>query len=413
MRKSFYFIKVIGEEAKLLIKLRLSWSAAGLLAALVLLFVAISCGPDRTASSGSNANLDGLPSEFGRLAEVWQLLKREHYDGDMLNAQAMSEGAIRGMLQALEDPYASFLSAEQYSLQNQDTKGFFEGIGAEVGMRDGRVTILAPIPDTPADLAGIKPGDVILEIDGESAVGITLLEAISKIRGPKGTTVTLMVAHLNAMEPAEIVIERGVIELDSVRYLMMVGRIGHLRITSFTETTNQELQEALSKFNSQGGVGLILDLRNNPGGLLSSVIEVTSQFLSDGLVLYEQDSKGRRVNWEVRSGGIGQTIPMVVLVNEFSASASEVLAGAIIDHSRAQVVGTTTYGKGSVNTLRQLSDNSGVYFTIARWFTPNGMLIEGEGIIPDVVVETSPDDDENVLLDAAIEILQQQLKSDR
>ena len=391
-----------------MIKSRVSWTSAVLLAALVVLVLAISCNFGETTGSSSDAALEDLPPEFGRVAEVWELLKREHYDRDQLDPEAVSAGAIRGMLQALDDPYASYLNSEQYSLEFQDFQGFFEGIGAEVGMRDGRITILAPIPDTPAELAGIRPGDVILEIDGESTSGITLLEAISKIRGPEGTTVTLVVAHRNATESTQIVVERGVIDLNSVRFLMLVGRIGHLRLLSFTETTNQEVQEALFRFESLGGVGLVLDLRNNPGGLLRSVIDVTSQFLDNGLVLYELDSQGRRVDWNVRSGGKGKNIPMVVLVNEFSASASEVLAGAIIDHGRAPVVGTTTFGKGSVNTLRQLSDSSGIYFTIARWFTPNGTLIEGEGIVPDVAIETSSEDDEDVLLDRAIEILQQQ-----
>ena len=392
-----------------MIKSRVFWTSAFLLAALVVLVLAISCNSGETTGSSSDAALEDLPPEFGRVAEVWELLKREHFDRNQLDPEAVSAGAIRGMLQALDDPYASYLNPEQYSLEFQDFRGFFEGIGAEVGMRDGRITILAPIPDTPAELAGIRPGDVILEIDGESTFGITLLEAISKIRGPEGTTVTLVVAHRNATESTQIVIERGVIDLDSVRFLMLVGRIGHLRLLSFTETTNQEVQEALSRFERLGGVGLVLDLRNNPGGLLRSVIDVTSQFLDDGLVLYELNSQGQRVDWNVRSGGKGQSIPMVVLVNEFSASASEVLAGAIIDHERAPVVGTTTFGKGSVNTLRQLSDSSGIYFTIARWFTPSGTLIEGEGIVPDVAIETAPEDDEDVLLDRAIEILQQQL----
>jgi len=380
------------------------------LAALAVFVVATSCSLQITredSSKDSNPALEGLPPEFGRLQEVWDLLGREHFDRERLDAGKLSDGAIRGMLQALDDPYASFLNPQQYALESQDFKGFFEGIGAEVGMRDGRITILSPMPDTPAAQAGIKPGDVILEINGESTEGITLLEAISKIRGQKGTTVQLEVVHLNSREPVTITVARDVIKLQSVRFLMLTGGIGHMRISSFAETTNQEVRNALEKLEGSRGVGLVLDLRNNPGGLLSSVVDVTSQFLDKGLVLYEIDAHGQRTDWAVKSGGQGQDIPMVVLVNEFSASASEVLAGAIIDHGRAKVIGNKTFGKGSVNTLRSLRDGSAVYFTIARWFTPNGNLIEGKGITPDVAVLNPADGSEDVQLDRAIQILQE------
>ena len=186
---------------------------------------------------------------------------------------------------------------------------------------------------------------------------------------------------------------------------MQVGRIGHLRLFSFAGTTNKEVKEALERFERSQGLGLILDLRNNPGGLLSSVVDVTSQFLDDGLVLYQVDAQGKRKDWNVRKNGGARDIPMVVLVNEFSASASEVLTGAIMDHGRATVIGTTTFGKGSVNNLWPLSDGSAINFTIARWFTPNGTLIEGEGIVPDLVLELTEDEDEDVQLDRAREVL--------
>ena len=180
-----------------------------------------------------------------------------------------------------------------------------------------------------------------------------------------------------------------------------------MRIYNFTETTKREVQEALERFAQSQGLGLVLDLRGNPGGLLNATVDVASQFLGDGLVLYEVNADGKRTDWKVRSGDKGRDIPMVVLVNEFSASASEVVAGAIMDHERAQVVGTTTFGKGSVNTLRRLTDGSGVYFTTSRWYTPGGTLIEGDGITPDEVVENPEDDSEDFQLDRAIEILQQ------
>ncbi|MEE8291958.1 MAG: S41 family peptidase, partial [Candidatus Tectomicrobia bacterium] len=276
-------------------------------------------------------------------------------------------------------------------------------------MRDGQLVIIAPMQGSPAEKAGILPGDEILAINGGSTAQITLMEAVSKIRGEKGTSVDLLVLHLNQAEPLTITVTRGVIPLNSVRLTMLEDGVGHLRIFSFGDKTNEELEKALKEFREAEGTGLVLDLRNNPGGLLRSVVEVASQFLDDGLVLYEVDAQGQRTDWEVKSGGDARDIRMVVLVNQFSASASEVLSGALMDHDRAEVIGVTTFGKGSVNTLRPLSDGSGIYFTIGRWYTPLGTLIEGEGITPDIVVETSPDSTEDIQLSRAVEILQRQL----
>ena len=346
-----------------------------------------------------------LPPEFDRLAEVWELLQREHIAGQNLDPAAVSDGAIRGMLAAIDDPYAAFVDRQQFPLSQQDIQGFFEGIGAEVGIRDGAITILAPIEDSPADKAGLKPGDVILEVDGESIRGLGLLEVVGRIRGEKGTTVRLLVRRMSSGASEELTIERGVIPLESVRLLMQVGRIGHLRITGFTGTTNDDLATAIERFERSKGLGMVVDLRYNPGGLVSSVVDVTSQFIDEGLVLYQIDAQGDRRDWNLTPGGLALEIPVVVLVNEFSASASEVFAGAIMDHGRAQVIGATTFGKGSVNKLWPLSDGSGVNFTTARWFTPNGTLIEGEGIVPDVLQDASEDESEDLQLDRAIEAL--------
>jgi len=383
----------------------LRYFSVAILAAVLLLAVACFGGSDEPDTA-----IEGLPAEFQRLSEVWYLLVQEHIDGGELDPAAISDGAIRGMLVALDDPYAGFLDSEQYSLETEDIRGFFGGIGAEVGIRDGVMTILAPMPDTPAEAAGIRPGDVILEVDGVSIQGLSLLEVVQLIRGDKGTKVKILIRHLSSAEPVLIEIERDIINLKSVELLMQVGRIGHLRLSGFTGTTNDDLREALERFERSQGLGIVLDLRNNPGGLVSSVVDVTSQFIDDGLVLYQIDAKGDRRNWGVKSGGKALDIPMVVLVNEFSASASEVFTGAIIDNERATVIGATTFGKGSVNNLWPLNDGSGINFTTARWFTPNGVLIEGEGITPDVLLDPiEENEDDDIHLDRAIEILKEQI----
>ena len=375
----------------------------------VVLLVVVACSGSNSSSSETTA-IEGLPPEFQRLNEVWELLNREAINGEEIDALTISDGAIRGMLRALGDPYAGFLDREQFSVESEDIRGFFGGIGADVGVRDGAIIILSPMPDAPAEAAGIRAGDVILEVDGVSIRGLSLLEVVQMIRGDRGTKVILLLRHLNNPEPVTIEIERDIINLESVSLLMQVGRIGHLRLSGFTGTTNDDLEKALERFERSQGVGLVLDLRNNPGGLVSSVVDVTSQFIKDGLVLYQIDANGNRRNWGVKSGGKALEIPMVVLVNEFSASASEVFTGAIIDNDRATVIGTTTFGKGSVTNLWPLKDGSGVNFTTARWFTPNGSLIEGEGLTPDVVLEPLDfDDDEDLYLERAIEILKEQL----
>ena len=360
--------------------------------------------PEELATSSSQ-----LPPEFGRLEEAWELLQREHIDRQTLNADELSAGAIRGMLDALNDPYASYLGPRRFGEEESKIQGVFEGIGAQVGIRDDLLTVIAPLPDTPAERAGIRAGDVILEVDGESTENLSLQEAVSRIRGQRGTTVQLLVRHANHTDPVLIPITRGVIPLETVRFSMLEDGIGHLQISSFASTTNGHVEEAIQEFKNSGGRGLIVDLRYNPGGLLGVVVDVTSQFLEDGLVTYELNGLGDRREWKVAQGGEGRDIPMVVLVNQYSASASEVFAGAILDHDRAPVIGEATFGKGSVNTRHRLSDGSGIYYTIARWYTPDGTLIEGSGITPTLEIAADPDSEEDIQLQQALELLQQQV----
>ncbi len=350
-----------------------------------------------------------LPPEFDRVGEAWSILSKEHIDHQQLDPQTLSDGAIRGMMQALEDPYASYLDARKFNEEAQEMGGFFEGIGAQVGIRDARLMIISPLPNSPAEKAGIRSGDVILTIDGEDAHDFSLMDAVSRIRGPEGTTVELLVQHLNESEPVLIPVVRGVIPLETVHFEMLPDGIGHMRISSFAQNTNEQVEQVLEEFRAADGRALIVDLRNNFGGLLSSVVDVTGQFLDQGgLVTYELDAQGKRRDWRVSGEGKAQDVPMVLLVNQFSASASEVFAGAIIDYRRAPVVGQTSFGKGSVNTMRGLSDGSGIFFTIARWYTPNGALIEGSGITPTHQVEMPADAPTDIQLEWAVNYLKQQ-----
>ena len=370
-----------------------------------LLSVACSFQP---AIQPSIANEQSLTTGFERVEEVWQLLEQQHINRSDLDSDKISEAAIRGILESLDDPYASFLDAEQFSMESQDVHGSFEGIGAHVGILDEKITIIAPMPDSPAEKAGIRSGDIILGINGDSTADTTLLEAVSKIRGEKGTTVDLLILHANEPVPVTITVKRGVIQIDSVTFQLMPNDIGYIHISNFTESTKSEVEGALREFEEETTSGaLILDLRNNPGGLLNSVVDVTSLFIDDGLVLYEIDGSGARKDWPVRNNRRKQDYPMVVLINQFSASASEVLCGALMDHERATIIGTKSFGKGSVNILRSLSDGSGIYFTVAHWFTPKGTLIEGAGIEPDVVVDISPDTLNDIQIEKALEILNQ------
>jgi len=401
---------VVQSMGYLLIRKTSHYNVLALASVLAISCVIIGCvpgsSPENTYTAPQPTNV--LPAEFNRISEVWTLLEQQHINRDELDPEKLSEAAIRGMLGALDDPYASFLDAEQFSMESEDVHGSFEGIGAHVGMRDNLITIIAPMPDSPAEKAGILPGDVILGINGATTENTTLLEAVSKIRGKRGTTVDLLILHLGYSDPENITVKRGVIQLDSIHFEIMPDDVGYLHISSFTESTKSEVQKALKEFKtSTESGGLIIDLRNNPGGLLTSVVDVASLFLDSGMVLYEIDGYQARKDWKVKHNWGQQDYPIVVIMNQFSASASEVLCGALMDHDRATVIGTTSFGKGSVNILRSLSDGSGIYFSVAHWFTPEGTLIEGSGITPDVIVDLPKDSQSDVQLEKALGILKQ------
>ncbi len=332
-----------------------------------------------------------FPEELHAVEEVWWLLSDNYVNQDALDPEELSRGAIEGMLEALDDPYTSYL--ESYDLVSGNLEGSFEGIGAIVTMEDGELAVVSPIAGGPAERQGVKAGDKILEIDGEPTVGMSLIDAVLKIRGEIDTTVILLIVHQNESTPVTIEIVREEITIDSVYLDMLPDNIAHIQITRFADETSDELIAALSDAIQSGAWGIILDLRGNPGGYLDVTVDVASEFLDGDIVLYEADEAGTIIEeWTARSGGLAIDLPIVVLVDGGSASGSEVLAGALQDRGRATLIGTETYGKGSVNVVRELSDGSALVITKARWLTPDHHMIEGVGLIPDIEVNITIDD---------------------
>lgn len=335
-----------------------------------------------------------VPDGLQIVWETYSILVREYVIREKIDPDVLAEAAVIGMLDALDDRYTAYVPPSTFKIDQSGFQGKFGGIGAQVESAPDRkgVIITKPLPNTPAEKAGIKAGDRILAVDGADATGWSVLEAVNKIRGEEGTPVILTVEHVGSLDAVDITIIRAIIEDPSVRVSNIADtNYGRLKIDTFTAETAQEVREGLKELIDGGAKGVILDLRGNPGGLLSATVDVASEFLKEGLVTYEVNSRGKRNDWEVKKGGKFPDIPLVTLVDNFSASGSEVLTGALQDHGRSVVIGTNTFGKGSVNLLRALSNGGGVYFTIGRWFTPNGRLIEEIGIDPDVIVETADD----------------------
>ncbi len=356
----------------------------------------------------------GSPKELEAVWEAWAILNKEHVDRNTFNSDEFEESAIKGLINSVNDQHTSYIDPVVLEIEQTDLSGEFEGIGAHVRIRaDGAIQIISPIEGGPAESAGIKPGDIILSVDGESLEGFSLLEAVSKIRGPRGSEVELLVKHVGQLEPVTINVVRDVIALPSVLVRSEPGdKIAHIRITEFKEDTPERLQESLNQLLVNGEAeGLILDVRNNPGGYLQKVFQIADMFLNESIILIEQ-RKDNEVIWESSDGGLAVDVPLVLLVNRYSASGSEILMGAFQDTDRAKVVGERTFGKGTVNMFKKLSNGGGLYMSIGRWYTPDRRIIEGEGLEPDIeVTDRDPKEADIKQIEKAKEILDSLINS--
>jgi carboxyl-terminal processing protease len=359
---------------------------SGLLAAAVATFVLLSFRQDVGAASPNSADTYKQLNLFG---EVFERVRSEYVDD--VSDNSLVESAINGMLTSL-DPHSNYLNTKNFNDMKVQTRGEFGGLGIEVSMENGLVKVVSPIDDTPAARAGLKPGDLITHLDGEPVQGMTLPEAVEKMRGPVSSEIKLTIRR-EGRDPFNVKLTRATIKIQSVRSHLEGDNIGYIRITTFNEQTDTGLNNAMKNLKQQAGnklVGVILDLRNNPGGLLDQAVAVSDAFLDKGEIV---STRGRRSEdaqrYNARQGDIAAGLPMVVLINGGSASASEIVAGALQDHHRAILLGTKSFGKGSVQTIIPLPGHGAMRLTTARYYTPSGRSIQAKGIDPDIVVEAA------------------------
>lgn len=320
--------------------------------------------------------------------ETWDLVHTRYYDQPVDDAKLM-DGAIDGMLATLGDQYSRYLPPSEEARSQEEMEGEFQGIGVVVEDVDGAITVVSPIEGSPAEAAGLRPGDILREADGVDLAGMDLTEAADLIRGPEGTSVTLVVERDGQRQTYTI--ERAKIEVPSVRGEMLDNGIAYVRINQFIRTTRAELNDTLKELMAQNPKGMVLDLRHNPGGLLDQVTAVADEFLPDGVALYEETAGGSKRAYDTTNAGVAQDIPLVVLVDEGSASAAEVLAGAIQDRDRGILIGTTTFGKGTVQEMHGLTNGGGLRLTIAKWLTPDENWVHEKGLTPDYEVKLPED----------------------
>ena len=356
---------------------------------------------NRDGDRSEASTVEGAP-DFDALYEIYGLLQRDYVDQSLIDGETLSEAAINGMVKSLSDTGTFYVVPQTYGVSIMPS-GTFEGIGANVTQRDGKIVILSPIKDSPAEAVGIRAGDVIVEVNGESTDGWNIEQAVSKIRGPKGTDVRLKVQHSDG-KTEEFTVTRDEIKVESVSRQVPTGDfvdgngdevrdLAYIEIREFSSLTVSQLKPELEEVAGGGYKGLVLDLRSNPGGLLDTVVQVSDMFLDSGTILVEVDRDGEEKVYSAESGGEATAIPVAVLVNGYSASGSEVLAAALHDNDRATIIGEKTFGKGTVNRSEKLSDDRGALFvTIARWLTPKRVGIDKVGITPDVEVTLTNED---------------------
>ena len=359
-----------------------SWYLGPLIVVTLIVGVFIGKGWERTGHATETYE------ELKTFSEVLTQIQK-HYVEEV-KPKELVQGAIRGMLSTL-DPHSAYMTPDMYKEIQVETKGEFGGVGIQIGIKDNRLAVIAPIEGTPAHKAGIRAGDFIVKVNEESTKDLTLMDAVQRMRGPKGTKVNLTIQREGAPELLQFSLVRDLIKIESVKSKVIDNTIAYIRLTQFQESTGKDLSRVLKQFREQKLQSTILDLRNNPGGLLTAAVEVSEQFVSPGrLVVYIKGRDGRKDEYVSRLKDQPEDYPMIVLVNEGSASASEIVAGALQDWGRAVIVGTTTFGKGSVQTILPLMDGSGLRLTTAKYYTPKGRSIQSTGIVPDIVVKLQP-----------------------
>jgi carboxyl-terminal processing protease len=345
--------------------------------------------------------------------EAWGIVHDQYIDQPVDDVQLMY-GAIRGMVEALGDEHTSYMDPEQYKAMNMEMEGEYEGIGAWVDPTAEYLTIISPMEGSPAEKAGLMAGDQILAIDGKDMTGIDGNLVIKRVMGPAGSKVVLTVRRKDENKPFDVTVVRAKVVVPSVEGKMLEDDIAYVQLSTFGENTERDLRQNLKDLLAKKPVGMILDLRNNGGGFLITAIEVASEFIDQGVVLYEDYGNGKKESYKVRTNGLATDIPLVVLINEGSASASEIVAGAIRDHDRGRLVGMTSFGKGSVqNWVPLKGDQGAVRVTIARWLTPNGDQINKKGLKPDVEIQFTEEDikaQKDVQLEQAIKTLKDEIK---
>ncbi len=401
----------------------MKWSMLSLAVALAIVLSGVvghTIGDDGGGGGGTTAVQVGDAAGFGILDEIYGILQEDFVNPDAVDPEVLRAGAINGILQALGDPHTVYIDPESYSLGIDVISGTFEGIGAQVEQDpvSGEIVIVTPFRDSPAEKAGVRAGDIVRSVDGEPTDGWTVAEAVKRIRGEQGTAVVLGIEHSDGVTE-DVSITRGTIVVPTVFTREIedatgapVDEFAYIELQQFTDQAVRDLQDELQSVIDSGYKGVILDLRRNPGGGLDATVQVADMFLNDGIILNEVSREGDVTVTSANPGGVATDIPLVLLVGPGSASGSEVLACALRDNGRATLVGETTFGKGSVNHLRELSDHGALYVSIARWECPNGEQIEAVGVAPDVEVTVSEEDiqaNRDVQLFAAIDYLRENL----